>query len=603
MGVPSYFRWIMSVLDFIELLLTEVYPYEGSVDHLFIDYNCAIHPAVKAIPAMKIEHMYDAAIDYLKQIVKFANPSKTLYIAIDGVAPRAKMEQQRARRYKSVKEAKLIRDIKKKFGEPYEEAPIDFNMISPGTEFMTTLSAKINEFIIEMKKTEWAHLKIYFTDSSIPGEGEHKIMQYIRNNNIKSDKIAIYGLDSDLIFLSMLNCGSRTVLLRESNQFEKKNKNVTKSTQTPAAAVVAPIEFTYLSIEKLKDCIVQVLSPIVSFTELEGLKIFNDFQFEQPTNYKYQFYSGSPEDKHRITLDYVFICFLMGNDFLPHLPSLKIRDGGLDIGIQAYKVVSWKLGTYLVNKDGVTINIEFFKKLLEELVTVEKQFLLTYSEKREIRIERFEKKVKYMKPYDREIEEQNYIENKYNDVIGLGYDGWRERYYYYQFNIPFRHKVEFNKKIMPICHNFLEGMKWTLMYYQGKHNNWTWHYLYPEAPTISDLLLSLDSFDFNACLFENNAPVTPFVQLMCILPPESANLLPNEIGQLMTARDSDLHYMYPLQVTFGILNKQFMWECHPRLPPIDIDILTALIKKIHDQRINILPKMYSKNIFGAIKSY
>lgn len=605
MGVPTYFKWIMSVLDFVELLLSEKYPHEGGIDHLYIDYNCAIHPAVKANPFMTLDQMYDAAINYLKQIVSFANPNKTIYIAIDGVAPRAKMEQQRARRYKSVKEAKIIRDIKKKYDEPVPDSSIDFNMISPGTEFMATLSLKINEFLAKMKETEWAHLTIHFSDASVPGEGEHKIMNHIRETLEGSkERVAIYGLDSDLIFLSMLNCGPETVLLRESNQFDRGKKS-RKSSEADTSAAAAAVEFTYLSIDKLKDCIAQILSPIVSFTELEGLKIFNDFQFKPPAEPKYSFYRGTEEDKRRIMLDYVFLCFLMGNDFLPHLPSLKIREGGLDTGIQAYKVVSWELGKYLVNEDGVTVDMNFFKKLLSQLAGIEDDFLYAYSQTRESRIDKFARKVMYMKALDRELEEFNYVENKYDDLVGLGYDGWRLRYYHYHFNIPFRHKTEFNRRIMPICFNYLEGMKWTLLYYQGKHNNWTWHYEYPEAPTVSDLLLSLDSseFNFNEHKFASNGPVSPFVQLMCILPPESAALLPREIGGLMTARDSELHHMYPLRVEFSILNKQFMWECHPRLPPIDVDQITGIVRKLHDQRIKIFPKIYSRNSYGSCRSY
>ena len=34
--------------------------------------------------------------------------------------------------------------------------------------------------------------------------------------------------------------------------------------------------------------------------------------------------------------DYIFICFLLGNDFLPHMPSISIKQGGIDILLEAY---------------------------------------------------------------------------------------------------------------------------------------------------------------------------------------------------------------------------------------------------------------------------
>ena len=99
MGVPSYFYWL--VTKFEDLILHNKYPYtDEQIGYLFLDYNCAIHPAVRTDPTMKLEDMYDAAIKYLESIVNFAKPTKGIYIAIDGVAPRAKMEQQRSRRYK-----------------------------------------------------------------------------------------------------------------------------------------------------------------------------------------------------------------------------------------------------------------------------------------------------------------------------------------------------------------------------------------------------------------------------------------------------------------------------------------------------------------------
>ena len=130
-------------------------------------------------------------------------------MGLDGVAPRSKMNNQRARRFKSAKDYNKQMEQFRGFSDNQDsQENFKNNSISPGTKFMSELNSKLHFFI--KKKIEeddyWKSLSVVFTGSDVPGEGEHKIMEFIRANKHKfdpEDSHCLYGADADLIMLAM----------------------------------------------------------------------------------------------------------------------------------------------------------------------------------------------------------------------------------------------------------------------------------------------------------------------------------------------------------------------------------------------------------------
>lgn len=177
-------------------------------------------------------------------------------MAVDGVAPRAKMNQQRSRRFRTAKEAKDVREKAESRGEVLpDEKAFDSNCITPGlsavvltvcrvltdalgTPFMTRLSDQLRYFV-NKKITEdanWRDIQVVLSGHEVPGEGEHKIMEYIRLARAQPDynpniRHCLYGLDADLIMLGLLSHDPHFCLLREEVKFGPKTKQKSSNTR------------------------------------------------------------------------------------------------------------------------------------------------------------------------------------------------------------------------------------------------------------------------------------------------------------------------------------------------------------------------------------
>ena len=128
------------------------------------------------------------------------------------------MVQQRHRRFKSIQEFQNQESLKKKYMKDYEASERwDTNAITPGT-FMELLSKYLQQELSTCE--ELSDTSIILSDTNKEGEGEHKILQFLRTNPQEEDKSdVIYGLDADLIMLSMASQKPNIYLLREKVEF------------------------------------------------------------------------------------------------------------------------------------------------------------------------------------------------------------------------------------------------------------------------------------------------------------------------------------------------------------------------------------------------
>ena len=346
------------------------------IDRLYIDMNGIIHGCShnNSILPEPISHeqIFQNIAYYLDRIVgDIVKPTQLVYMSVDGVAPRAKLNQQRSRRYRSGNEqeieetiysahmyhrkqeqdmAETGHDSMEEFGfkettnlsDPSEmltevepgrftgkfeshadmnpdtnDADFHHNAITPGTEFFQECTDYIEKFIEEKLNNDpkWQHLTIIFSGPNVPGEGEHKIMDFIRrerkrpqyNSNLRH---CIMGQDGDWIMLGLATHEPNLVLLREQVIFEQGRRNIVERGGIESYTHNANFEWLHIGI----------LRDYLSF-EFETRNVVPD----------------APYDLEATIDDFVFMTFFVGNDFLPHLPALDIADEAFDLLFYTYR--------------------------------------------------------------------------------------------------------------------------------------------------------------------------------------------------------------------------------------------------------------------------
>merc|ERR1719210_636785 len=349
---------------------------------MYLDMNGIIHPCCHPEdgPAPEDEeHMYENIFLYLDRLFRIVRPKKLVFMAIDGVAPRAKMNQQRARLFRAAQEREEMERENQKLRADWEAEGralpnkgsgkfFDSNVITPGTNFLHKMSEAIRYYIHDRTTNDplWQKLKprVILSDANIPSEGEHKIMQFIRLQRAQPDydpntRHCLYGADADLIMLGLATHEAQFSIIREV-VIPKSEKKCTLCGGTGHVASECTGEA-----DEQEDMGIQKPFQILSIPVLRQYLAlqFGVLKDRMPPHLPY--------DLERCVDDFVFMCFFVGNDFLPHLPSLNIRDGSIDQMLSLYQEILPSLGDYLT--DCGQVNLVEIEQFLEYLGGIEDQ--------------------------------------------------------------------------------------------------------------------------------------------------------------------------------------------------------------------------------------
>lgn len=611
---------------------TDTCSFQHKEDQLALDnaddaLTRALYPTIFAMVLREVQ----ALIDH-------AQPTALVYLALDGVAPRAKMEQQRQRRFRAVQDKHLERTVYHRHKRPYIRGRLwDSNCVTPGTTFMAALGTALHAGIAHLTSPRAGEgFVVILSDATEPGEGEHKIMTHLRaagdpaagvegvqgdrDGDSDSDRETtnaakiggetgslrvhpthvLYGQDADLVMLGLTYVAAHPsasfFLLRDRDRRPRAEEKVGGAGRMEETGVIAddppattPLQ--YFRIDTLLLCIVRHL-------ESHG--------------------DVYPRDEYpSVIRDYVALCFLLGNDFLPHSPSLAIQDKGVDVLFEAYVPLRKALGRYLTrekkkasspdrsSRDALStptsgethIDHVFLTQLLQRLAqqedylagrihshTLQKRKRALQQQRYPTDPDAFAPPSGYQHPnahrhaphsFEHEMAHLQTLPPGFwamDDAVLAGTPGWKTRYY---IEVE---RVRNMQDVHEMSRRYVEGLFWTLQYYC--HGCWStsWYYPFLSAPLFSNLVHFLEQPRANVNRLIRYEPAwtwTPRQQLRLVLPRASyerwvdededgvaeagTSAIPEAAAGSLLPPDVLAYRLVPFA-------KRFRWECGVRLP-------------------------------------
>ena len=534
MGIPGFYGRFLT--RYVRSALRNKLP--KNISSLSFDLNGVFHEAkARVYESGDVQIIGDGFVQISEEIgkiilaaVEVVGPRDCVILAVDGVAPGAKMQQQRGRREKSARERK--------------SGPFDSNAITPGTDFMIALDRYLKSFLLEYRK--YFPGRVIYSSHMVPGEGEHKIAQYYRAQEVVTPGFnhVLYGLDADLIMLSLLSPLSNIYLARETSQ------------------------------------------DVIDINEFKG--------------YIYEA-TGKPKDFEPID-DFVVMMFLLGNDFLPHSPALEELSETVVFLIQSYRDGNFKLTKE--GPDGRSINWDGMARFLEKISTEEGKLLADRASKKydfplfelqeSIEGGKFQVAGFRKRWYEKSLGNKGseYLIRSVTTIIN-NYQPTKEDVLLggYRTSELAPGAVNTNK-VADMCVDYLRTMEWIYLYYRkGTYSiNHDWGYPFYHTPMLLDLakISALVSDSPNAHeeglvyisgyeAYPGMKVFNPYQQLVAVIPLKSMNVVPAKLRPLF-GTNSPLRDLFPDNFIVETDGKDYMLDKRKniRINPIGVPIVPII---------------------------
>jgi 5'-3' exonuclease len=420
--------------------------------------------------------------------------------------------------------------------------------------------AKIGAFNSHTK----GNFKVFISDANVPGEGEQKIMEFIKSGESKQNglypNIVIYGLDADLIVLAIMLKRNNIKLLRE-----------VQNTTTELIAYQNE-EFVYFDIDKCLN------------------SIFNEYNLSQ-------------FERNDLINDFAFITMFGGNDFVEPFLHTKMKDNGLEKIMVSYTQILKESGNHVITDEG-DVNFDFIIKWLSKISEIEDycvrkinnvykhtkfddaQHDINYEKELYEHSMYKDKRNPFHKHY---IEEFKKIDYKQENII------WKKQFNEYYFK---------NSNINDICTDYLISIKWNWLYYNNKAIGWSWYYKHRHSPLCSELCDYLKRYNiktfkllWNSIQFSKDDIMTPFEQLLIVTPIQHNYILPFCISQFLKDNGSDFPLMFPMKFELDVVKGGKNIYSDPLLHEVEIDLIRVVIKNCVYSESELLRNKINDKLF------